>query len=317
MIVFAIMGSIYLGWATPTEAAALGVFATLMIALIKKKVTIKFLHDSFMNTVKSTSMILHHGRCLLSELRHFNPWYSSTVYRVVHEFQIFTQGSGIHDHALYIILGMFIETIAMMVTTIPLVLPSSRRPDTTRSGSEYSWSFCARHPWSPACGYEPVCRSGFPHNQGADDGYRHRYGAVFGDDVSAHGCLDLFSPTGHLASGVYDGIATRCHGIKAVSGDRRCAVKILVLNPNSSDVVSEVIMKSARKKAKVTTELICLTNPKGTKNIDCAFADYLSSHSHIKACLEKVKEVKPDAVVLAGFGNVGIFASRRHWISLS
>lgn len=85
-------------------------------------------------------------------------------------------------------------------------------------------------------------------------------------------------------------------------------MKILVLNPNSSDVVSEVIMKSARKKANATTELISLTNPQGTKNIDSAFGDYLSSHSHIKACIEKVRQVKPDAVVLAGFGNVGIFA---------
>ena len=85
-------------------------------------------------------------------------------------------------------------------------------------------------------------------------------------------------------------------------------MKILVLNPNSSDVVSDVIMKSARKKAKATTELICLTNPGGTKNIDCAYGDYMSSHSHIKACLDKVKQIKPDAVVLAGFGNVGIFA---------
>ena len=33
VIVFAIMGSIYLGWATPTEAAALGVFVTLIMAL--------------------------------------------------------------------------------------------------------------------------------------------------------------------------------------------------------------------------------------------------------------------------------------------
>jgi allantoin racemase len=85
-------------------------------------------------------------------------------------------------------------------------------------------------------------------------------------------------------------------------------MKILVLNPNSSEIVSEVIMKSARKKAGTTTELICLTNPGGTKNIDCAYGDYMSSHSHIKACLEKVNHLKPDAVVLAGFGNVGVFA---------
>jgi len=85
-------------------------------------------------------------------------------------------------------------------------------------------------------------------------------------------------------------------------------MKILVVNPNSSEAVSDVIMRSARKKAKPSTEFVCLTNPAGTKNIDCAFGDYMSSHSHIKDCLEQVDRVKPDAVVLAGFGNVGIYA---------
>jgi len=85
-------------------------------------------------------------------------------------------------------------------------------------------------------------------------------------------------------------------------------VKIVVLNPNSSEVVTDVIIRSARKRAKPSTELIPLTNPEGTKNIDCAFADYMSTHSHMAACLRKVREIHPDAVVLAGFGNVGVFA---------
>ena len=85
-------------------------------------------------------------------------------------------------------------------------------------------------------------------------------------------------------------------------------MRILVINPNSSEIVTDVIAKAAGKKAKSTTELFFLTNPCGTKNIDSAFGDYMSTHSHIKACMEKVEELKPDAVVLAGFGNVGIHA---------
>ena len=65
-------------------------------------------------------------------------------------------------------------------------------------------------------------------------------------------------------------------------------MKILVVNPNSSEAVSDVIMCSARKKANPSTEFVCLTNPAGTKNIDCAFGDYMSSHSHIKDCLEGI-----------------------------
>jgi allantoin racemase len=86
-------------------------------------------------------------------------------------------------------------------------------------------------------------------------------------------------------------------------------MRILVANPNSSEIVTGVIMESAKRKVTdPNTELIPLTNPKGTKNIDCGFADYQSVWSFIRAILAKVEEVKADAVVLAGFGNVGVFA---------
>lgn len=86
-------------------------------------------------------------------------------------------------------------------------------------------------------------------------------------------------------------------------------MKILVANPNSSEIVTDIIMKSAKRKVTdPNTELIPLTNPKGTKNIDCGFADYQSVWSFMRAVLAKVEEVKADAVVLAGFGNVGVYA---------
>jgi allantoin racemase len=85
-------------------------------------------------------------------------------------------------------------------------------------------------------------------------------------------------------------------------------VKILVVNPNSSKFVTEVIEKSAKKKSNPNTELIFITNPSGTKNIDCTFGDYMSTHSYLKEVIIRVKVNNPDAVVLAGFGNVGIYA---------
>ena len=86
-------------------------------------------------------------------------------------------------------------------------------------------------------------------------------------------------------------------------------MKILVANPNSSEIVTEVVMRSAKRKIiNPNTEVIPLTNYRGTRNIDCAFADYQSSWSSLRAIINKVEEVKADAVVLAGFGNVGIFA---------
>lgn len=85
-------------------------------------------------------------------------------------------------------------------------------------------------------------------------------------------------------------------------------MKILVANPNSSTVVTDIIMKSAARCKRADTELLPLTNPKGTKNIDCGFADYQSVWSFQRAILEAVRITPVDAVVLAGFGNVGVFA---------
>ncbi len=85
-------------------------------------------------------------------------------------------------------------------------------------------------------------------------------------------------------------------------------MKILVANPNSSKIVTEVIVKSAMRNKRAETEIIPLTNPKGTKNIDCGFADYQSVWSFQRAVLDAVENHQPDAVVLAGFGNVGVFA---------
>ena len=124
VIVIAIMGSIYFGWATPTEAAALGVTVTFIMCALTGKVSIKFLHDSFVSAVKTTSMILlimaaafylNYVISILGLPQLFTTWFISlnfspttTIFMIM---------------LLYILMGMFIETIAMMVTTIPLVLP--------------------------------------------------------------------------------------------------------------------------------------------------------------------------------------------------
>ncbi|MCQ9617904.1 TRAP transporter large permease subunit [Paenalcaligenes niemegkensis] len=46
-VFFIVMGSIYSGWATPTEAAALGVVASLVIAASRRKLSFSMLHECF------------------------------------------------------------------------------------------------------------------------------------------------------------------------------------------------------------------------------------------------------------------------------
>ena len=85
-------------------------------------------------------------------------------------------------------------------------------------------------------------------------------------------------------------------------------MKLMIVNPNSSDTVTGAIMESARRAASPGTELIGVTTKGGTRNIDSAFGDYLSGSYVIRTCLEAVPLHEPDALVLAGFGRVGIDA---------
>lgn len=85
-------------------------------------------------------------------------------------------------------------------------------------------------------------------------------------------------------------------------------MKLLVVNPNSSDTVTGAIMESARRGASPGTELIGVTTKGGTRNIDSAFGDYLSGGFAIRTALEMVEVHRPDALVLAGFGRVGVDA---------
>lgn len=80
------------------------------------------------------------------------------------------------------------------------------------------------------------------------------------------------------------------------------------MNPNSSDKVTESIMNSVKKiNLHESTILVQLTNPKGTHSIDSTFSDYQSSWSYQRAVIERVNEGDIDAVVVGGFGNLGVY----------
>jgi len=85
-------------------------------------------------------------------------------------------------------------------------------------------------------------------------------------------------------------------------------VKLMVVNPNSSETVTGAIMESARRAASPGTDLVAVTTKGGTRNIDSALADYLSGAHMIRTCLDAAALHRPDAVVLAGYGRVGIDA---------
>ncbi|MFT5236034.1 MAG: tripartite ATP-independent transporter DctM subunit [Shewanella sp.] len=57
LLIFLVLGSILLGVATPTEAASVGAFGALVIALIKKQMSLTQLKEVMLNTTRITSMV--------------------------------------------------------------------------------------------------------------------------------------------------------------------------------------------------------------------------------------------------------------------
>jgi tripartite ATP-independent transporter DctM subunit len=57
-MIFAVLGSIMLGWAAPTEAAALGALGAVLLTLFYRRFSLRMLRDSVLKTLRITSMIM-------------------------------------------------------------------------------------------------------------------------------------------------------------------------------------------------------------------------------------------------------------------
>ncbi|MEL6265904.1 MAG: TRAP transporter large permease [Pseudomonadota bacterium] len=120
----AVVGSIYAGWATPTEAAAVGVVIAALIALSTGGLTLAAVHAALLGTVKVTGMIIF----IIIAASYLN--YTLGAAGLGRELEAMLDGLGLGALEtmlvivlLYIVLGFFIETLSLMVATIPIVAP--------------------------------------------------------------------------------------------------------------------------------------------------------------------------------------------------
>jgi TRAP-type C4-dicarboxylate transport system permease large subunit len=120
------MGGIYTGWATPTEAGAVGAFVVLCLAAStgKFKNTLNILWESLLDTVKSSGMLLFIliSAMLLSRLLVLSGStgkISSIILGLnLSQFSIFLIVT-----LLYLFLGCFVGGIGMLVLTLPIIYP--------------------------------------------------------------------------------------------------------------------------------------------------------------------------------------------------
>jgi C4-dicarboxylate transporter, DctM subunit len=119
-----IMGSIYTGWATVTESAALAVVVALPIAAFYGRLSIRMLHDCFIATANLTAMSM----LILAVAFYLN--FVMGLLGVTPALGAFATSIGASPLELiialtifYLLLGIFFETLPMLVGTVPIVFP--------------------------------------------------------------------------------------------------------------------------------------------------------------------------------------------------
>ncbi len=123
-IFLVVVGSIYAGWATPTEAASLGVVAALILAAVNRTLSISMLSTALESTMRTTAMIM-----LIILAAIFLNFVLAAI-GLTQALTDFITGLGLTPFqtmlmivAFYLVLGCFMETLSMLLTTAPLVTP--------------------------------------------------------------------------------------------------------------------------------------------------------------------------------------------------
>ena len=119
-----VVGSIYAGLATPTEAAALGVVAALILAAANRSLSIEMLRLAIEGTMRTTSMIM----LIILAAVFLN--FVLSVIGLTQALADFVTGLGLTPFetmlmivGILLVIGCFMETLSMLLTTAPLITP--------------------------------------------------------------------------------------------------------------------------------------------------------------------------------------------------
>lgn len=125
LLIFGIViGGIYAGVFTPTEASGVGVFSVLMIALVSGRLTLEALRNALKETLRTTAAIflILTGGIVLSRFL-VQTRLTDAVVGLVSHLDASPQSILIALALVYLFLGAIMDTFGMLILTLPLVLP--------------------------------------------------------------------------------------------------------------------------------------------------------------------------------------------------
>lgn len=119
-----VVGAMTMGWATPTESAALGAFATLVLALGYRALSFEALAKSLRGTVTLSGMILFIiiGATTFSQILSFSGATDGLV-TLIGERGLSPMAVLLGMMLTLLFLGLFVDQISMMMITLPVFMP--------------------------------------------------------------------------------------------------------------------------------------------------------------------------------------------------
>ncbi|RRH72994.1 TRAP transporter large permease [Falsigemmobacter faecalis] len=119
-----VIGGIYGGWFIPTYAGAVGAFGAFLLVFYKRRASLKTLRETFLEAIMSSAtifLVVFGGMLFARFLTYTGLVASVSDWLILQDLAPFTYllAFGI----LFLILGCFIEPIAIMVMTLPVMFP--------------------------------------------------------------------------------------------------------------------------------------------------------------------------------------------------
>lgn len=124
VIILAVLGSLYLGVATPSEAGGVGAAASLLVCLMRGMLTPRTMAEIALETVRITCflLIIVVGASMMSWVFDFLR-IPRTLVATVEAAALAPWLVMVLMGAFYLVLGMFVESISMMLMTLPVTFP--------------------------------------------------------------------------------------------------------------------------------------------------------------------------------------------------
>ncbi|MGM0652872.1 MAG: TRAP transporter large permease [Bacillota bacterium] len=125
MVVFAIsLGGLFAGWFMPTEAGAVGVAGVLLVTAVKGRVNLEIIRKSLADTTRTTAMIM----LLVASAVIFGRFIA--ISRIPFALADWAAALDLPPFIvialillIYLVLGCFIDALALILLTIPIFLP--------------------------------------------------------------------------------------------------------------------------------------------------------------------------------------------------